>query len=513
MTTENNSINYAALANTINIEDITSDKANRNVLRNLQNNNPEFTTVYIMNERNVADEEMDGYYPVDGEDMGWLGYFIGQNTKLEEICFLDTIDNELFYKEMSCNKSIKEAQFSMCDLLDGEIFSMLCAFLKNNNSLTKIEVEECEFGAGSSIRQLSLAIANCNKSLQRIDLSCNDNDAGDLVDVITSLSMHPQLKELKLYSMDIGGINECTALATLLRCTTTQLQKLDLSDNTIDDNGIEVLVDALVNGNAKLQYLKLNDNHSITSRGWRIVSTLLESPSCKLELLSIEKNNIGFDGLRFFANSLTNNSTLKRLCVSFVPFAADNRMAPFSKLLCDTSSIMNTYLSNHTLQSFALFDSNYSIRGLPNDIRVNFELNKIVDKGGVAMYKILQNHSHFNMQPFFEWEFKVLPIVIKWFERAATRLHDSFEEKTKKMKVSVIYDFIKEFPMLYIEPITRKEIAEYTALEEELHGDEHKAARLEEVQCCKTRAMRRNQAQLEEIRQLKARAMKRLGMN
>ena len=65
--------------------------------------------------------------------------------------------------------------------------------------------------------------------------------------------------------------------------------------------------------------------------------------------------------------------------------------------------------------------------------------------------------------------------------------------------------------MLYIEPVTRKEIAKYTAMEEELQGGEHKAARLEEVQCCKTRAMRRNQARLEEIRQVKARAMRRLG--
>ena len=40
--------------------------------------------------------------------------------------------------------------------------------------------------------------------------------------------------------------------------------------------------------------------------------------------------------------------------------------------------------------------------------------------------------------------------------------------------------------MLYIEPITRKEIAEYTAMEEELQGDE-----LEEIRQRKARALRR----------------------
>ena len=75
------------------------------------------------------------------------------------------------------------------------------------------------------------------------------------------------------------------------------------------------------------------------------------------------------------------------------------------------------------------------------------------------MIKILQHHSHFDMQPFFEWEFKFLPIMINWFTKATTRLDTSFVEKINKMKLSVTYDFIKEFPMLYIESVTRKEIA------------------------------------------------------
>ena len=88
------------------------------------------------------------------------------------------------------------------------------------------------------------------------------------------------------------------------------------------------------------------------------------------------------------------------------------------------------------------------------------------------MIKILQHHSHFDMQPFFEWEFKFLPIMINWFTKATTRLDTSFVEKINKMKLSVTYDFIKEFPMLYIESVTRKEIAECAALEEKVHGDE-----------------------------------------
>lgn len=76
--------------------------------------------------------------------------------------------------------------------------------------------------------------------------------------------------------------------------------------------------------------------------------------------------------------------------------------------------------------------------------------------------------------------------MINWFANAAIWTNDEYEEKVNKMKLSVIYDFIKEFPMLYIEPVTRKEIAEYTEMEEELQGDE-----LEEIQQLKARALRR----------------------
>ena len=45
--------------------------------------------------------------------------------------------------------------------------------------------------------------------------------------------------------------------------------------------------------------------------------------------------------------------------------------------------------------------------------------------------------------------------------------------------------------MLYIEPVTRKEIEECTALEKHLQGDKDQQAKLEEVQQRKERSMRR----------------------
>ena len=66
------------------------------------------------------------------------------------------------------------------------------------------------------------------------------------------------------------------------------------------------------------------------------------------------------------------------------------------------------------------------------------------------MTKILKCHSHFDMQPFFEWELKILPLVMDWFEKADSRT-TGFEEKIKRMKLACMYEFVREFPVLYID--------------------------------------------------------------
>ena len=75
------------------------------------------------------------------------------------------------------------------------------------------------------------------------------------------------------------------------------------------------------------------------------------------------------------------------------------------------------------------------------------------------MIKILQNHEDFDMLPFFEWEFKVLPLVLDWLERASIlEIPDDFEPNIDKRKLSTIYQFVRGMPLLYVEARLRKEL-------------------------------------------------------
>ena len=63
------------------------------------------------------------------------------------------------------------------------------------------------------------------------------------------------------------------------------------------------------------------------------------------------------------------------------------------------------------------------------------------------------------MLPFFEWEFKVLPLVLSWLERASEyEMPEDFEPNIEERKLSTIYQFIRGMPLLYVETRLRKEL-------------------------------------------------------
>jgi len=496
----------------IKITDITSNEINQEILQRLKDNDGSFDKLRILHPPYpwVGTSDNNDYYTIiDGEDIVWLGYYIGQNTKLRELHFYSkTIDNELFYKELSRNSSINKVVYVDFTnyLLDGETFRMMVPFFKNNNSLNCLEVSEYTMSA-DCLRQLALAIAECNTSLNEVVFSSNQIGSENIVDIITALSMHPQLNRIVLDGMNIGR-NPCTALSTLLRCSTTNLQSLSLNDNDIDDDGIKSLSQSI--RGSKLQELNLAGNRSISTRGWKAVSSLLATPNCCLERLDISDNNIGDDEALLFADALASNSSLRYLDLTGDDMTI--RHEDFTVILCDESSINKTYLSNHTFQG-----GNRICYTRSRDFQLILELNAYENKDQVAMSKIVWQHTHFDVQPFFEWEFKVLPLMIEWFTKASKaseciqdfvkqrrnrnghsrysprlNLGSAFPEgKLERMKLSVVYDFIREFPMLYIEPVTRQKIAELNAIEEQLQGNPLWGEKLEEIRKRKARAMRR----------------------
>jgi len=326
------------------------------------------------------------------------------------------------------------------NLLGGEIFQSLRPFFEKNSNISEIAVEDGLFGAGSA-RQLSLALRCCNKSLTSIKIENNQMGGERLVEIIEALNTHSQLEKLRLIGTGIG-ITECVALADVLRHTiASELRTLYLRDNYIDDEGVDTLVGALTK--SRLSVLSLSNNRDITGRGWRSLAAMLEHPNSNLEKLFLFDNNVGNEGALVFANALSTNCKLKTLTLLCNGITAEG-WSGFSNVLCDPSSINNTFLSNHTLCSFGVVSTD-----LPHDVATSLTLNKTSnDKKQAAIKKILKHHQNFDMQPFFEWDLKVLPIAINWFERARS-IDNNNEAGIDKHKLGAIYQFIRAMPEIF----------------------------------------------------------------
>lgn len=530
---EEHNIDYDALVSTTKIEDITSNEYHQYLLRQIKHNNRGCTHLCLSQDGDEYE-----YLPDNLQDLGWLGYFIGKSTTLEhltieEINLFDTSGAmELFCTEVNRNQSITNITiFGLNPVQTNIFFKTMKSFFQGNNNLTGINFVASELDA-LACQQISLAIGGRNSKLSLTSFSIDDCVIEDrsLVDIILGLSIHPRLKTLDLTGLTNSegqgmGKKSCLALESLLHWTTTDicslhltgnsfgdeemkfvskglnncksLHSLYLSSNDFGDIGADCLASALKNSTMlKRLYMTGNSNRTISVEGCAALTTLLDVPT--FEEFHLANNNIGDDGAQLFAHALEGNTSLKELSIStsthFTPTSpiTDTGWEAFSRLLCDTSSINNTYLSNHSLSYLSSRSA-----ALPTTVKDCLKLNECSDKENVAMKKMLQYHDEFDMQPLLKWDLKALPLVMDWFERAAKECPE-FESKISKLRLSSLFDCIRGMPMLSIHGRTVNELREIyfeeTALYKRYKGkypDDEFSALIVQLQQRKDRAEKR----------------------
>ena len=164
---------YAAKADTIKIEDITSCERKQDILYRLKDES--LNELFIYNKDGVVDDnnETSNYVPDNVEELNWLGYYIGQSKTLQKLHFYEEHTTHMynsraepFFMGLQYNRSIKEVYFDGFAIGDGSFFAMIGMFFKNNDSLHKIQVDDCQFRDKGAISQFSTALGECNKSLK-----------------------------------------------------------------------------------------------------------------------------------------------------------------------------------------------------------------------------------------------------------------------------------------------------------------------------------------------------------
>ena len=461
------------------MEDVTDDKINANILRRLSVNDTDFEFLYL---RHVAAGVRDytAFCPTTAKEMGWLGHFVGKSNQLKALVIKNSNLGDWnglikpFCNGLSRNKSITCIDFGGVDLSGGEIFGMMRPFFETNSSLVSLELVGCNNFAAKGCRLLSLALGNCaSNSLKHVSLAnCGLGDS-QLVDVIAALDMHPRINILTLDG-NIMGRNACMALLNLIQLSATELSVLELDGSTIGDEGMRLLAPALAES-VTLKELYVSEV-GISSKGLKALSAVLKNPNSKLERLYMQDNLIGNEEAKILATSLAGNRTLKSLYFDgYNTTVTDEAWSEFSHLLCDTSSVNKTFMSNHTLAFMHSGFQNHNSDVIRSGVQPYLSYNLHDDK--VAMIKIARTPEVINMQPFFEWDLKVMPYAVRWFDDAiATLIANQMPETLQQRKLSAIYQFIRGFPMLYIEGGLKQELKEIESNMAEVQHDEMMSA-------------------------------------
>jgi len=295
--------------------------------------------------------------------------------------------------------------------------------------------------------------------LKKLDVSCNQMGNEGIAALGSLLGNTSTLKMLKMDSLSYTGWHESSIITShgwvaffnALQGSNFELVKLYLSNNNIDDDGIQLLT-PLVSRMSTLKNLSLKDNQSVTPTGWLALSAYLRSPSFGLRELLIDENNHNDDTMIAFTSALIHNKTLKVISLGGTwdddtdeqtSLITDRGWEAVSTLLCNKTSILDTYNSNHTLK----YVGDYYSDEIRAKLLPYLELNDNKDKAEVARQKILQTHfsSEDDLQEFLDIELEMMPAAIAWIGRPTPMGW----EGTQVSGLSTMFNLLRRVPDLF----------------------------------------------------------------
>ncbi|EJK45466.1 hypothetical protein THAOC_35917 [Thalassiosira oceanica] len=241
-------------------------------------------------------------------------------------------------------------------------------------------------------------------------------------------------------SLTMSGWN---ALGEYIQSSRCILDQLNLPHSNLDDAKLQSL-STWISSHGTIKYLHLWGNRAITVDGWRVFFHLvLENPKSKMTGIDISRCGIKDETINSLASALRRNCTLEE----FQFFRGEDDEIDVTEegwdyittVLCNETSIMETYLSNHTLIMIETFDP------LPADLTELLDFNRKFPRT-VARLKVLDVHfgPEFDMnaiRPFLTMDMKLLPQVINWIGKG---------EEFVKQFWTVMYELVRH-SQLFVE--------------------------------------------------------------
>ena len=294
---------YHTEAESVRFKDITSSAENRAVLHRIKNNDPSFDML-IIDDTDLFFGEENVFIVGEGDDLEWLGYFIGENKTLTHIsfCYVPACKDQLerLFNGIKRNSSIKSAYISLHDDRPSDYFS----------AINLPQVTDIEFFESDTDKAPYIAIA-----LQRCE-SLKEYTGPVTSEIAESLAMLPMLEEVKTQRDRTLGISrdECLGMRRLLAIA-NNMKVLNIRSAGLGIDGLELLAEGLAYNASLTDGVMDLSRNAIGDLGLQALASSLARNS-KLRTLHLTDNNIGDAGLEALADSLSNNGSLRELSLS-----------------------------------------------------------------------------------------------------------------------------------------------------------------------------------------------------
>ncbi|KAK1743015.1 leucine-rich repeat protein [Skeletonema marinoi] len=333
---------------------------------------------------------------------------------------------------------------------------------------------------------LSNGLIGIGSSLKYLSLSDNSIGNEGLSTLVDALQTCTGLETLHLSGNDFSSAAAgLGSLSTLLQRYEVNLKHLELSSCRINDEGLRALSQGAAN---HCEEIDLFPNESITSTGLSYLSSSIRSDSCRVKTLYLQGMQIGDDGMEVLGQGLVGNQSLIRLHLVHL----DEGLRLLQQGGWPSPQHYATW--GETIQ--------------PQQISRYLQLNGRHPRYA-ARCKILMSHKHLDMAPLLHWGLKFLPLAVAWFERAKPctaltiydedpdlrspdlrrRVLDESDEAFESRALSAVYEFVRGMPMEVMK--SRNELALAAAYDE-------KIARIEEESKLALEQRDRKNLQLEE---------------
>jgi len=358
---------------------------------------------------------------------------IGDQSGSELVHTLNHGYDNLTHLSMGDNELGSKACVALGDLLSNPSTHLKSLDIENNqiddgciavltNALSSNTVlNELRLSFNCSITQagwktFSTCLQNPDSSLEILDLSSTNIADEGAIALGRGLMNNKTLTTLSCHDISADGMPLITShgwrsIFGSLQNKESALGMIDLRYSSIDEGGISALTNALA-GNSTVKMLDLSYNKQIPAAGWRPFFACLEHPNVALEEVSLRGNHVTDEDMRHLSRALhANNGILESLDLGDNSSLSDIGWAHISRVLCDKSSAMTVYLSNHTLSSLGDQDA------IPADLDDFLQLNQSGNKKDVSREKILRYHfqdGKKNIQEFVDLDSNILHHAISW---------------------------------------------------------------------------------------------------